>query len=126
MADMDELVEFLRARLDEEAAAAREASGRWRRAGINSVEDSDGRLVIYGDGSAPTSAEAEHIASHDPARVLADVEAKRRIVAELEHADPYDMDYWGGRGGYDRAQTTLRLLALPYVDHPDYRQEWRP
>lgn len=20
----------------------------------------------------------------------------------------------------------LRLLALPYVDHPDYREEWRP
>jgi hypothetical protein len=21
---------------------------------------------------------------------------------------------------------TLRLLALPYTDHPDYRTEWRP
>ena len=21
---------------------------------------------------------------------------------------------------------TLRLLALPYADHPDYREEWRP
>lgn len=21
---------------------------------------------------------------------------------------------------------TLRMLALPYADHPDYRQEWRP
>jgi hypothetical protein len=21
---------------------------------------------------------------------------------------------------------TLRLLALPYADHADYRQEWRP
>jgi hypothetical protein len=21
---------------------------------------------------------------------------------------------------------TLRLLALPYADHPDFREEWRP
>jgi hypothetical protein len=21
---------------------------------------------------------------------------------------------------------TLRLLALPYADHPDYRPEWKP
>jgi hypothetical protein len=21
---------------------------------------------------------------------------------------------------------TLKLLALPYADHPDYRDEWRP
>ena len=24
------------------------------------------------------------------------------------------------------AALTLALLALPYADHPEYRQEWRP
>ncbi|MEU5023581.1 DUF6221 family protein [Streptomyces milbemycinicus] len=26
----------------------------------------------------------------------------------------------------DAPITALRLLALPYADHPDYRDEWRP
>jgi hypothetical protein len=78
---------------------------------------------------------AEHIARHDPARVLAEVEAKRQIMecheswvagngdticgrCEREHID-------GRPGGHFPCQT-LRLLALPYAGHPDYRQEWKP
>ena len=52
----------------------------------------------------------------DPARVLAEVAAKRRIVehCEVDHlvaspGDPY----------------VLQLLALPYADHSDWREEWR-
>jgi hypothetical protein len=44
-----------------------------------------------------------------PARVLAECEAKRRIVEQVN-----GMEY------------VLRLLALPYADHEDYRPEWRP
>jgi len=66
-------------------------------------------------------ADAEHIARHDPARVLAECSAKRRIVelgvctACATEAQPCD----------HRADT-LRLLALPYADHEDYREEWTP
>jgi hypothetical protein len=24
------------------------------------------------------------------------------------------------------AEVTLRMLALPYAEHPDWREEWRP
>lgn len=41
-------------------------------------------------------------------RGLKDIAAKRRILDE--HPDC----------------ATLKLLALPYSSHPDYRAEWRP
>ncbi|QBI56755.1 DUF6221 family protein [Streptomonospora litoralis] len=32
----------------------------------------------------------------------------------------------GGQDGDPYPCTTLRLLALPYADHPHYQQEWAP
>lgn len=50
-------------------------------------------------------------------------ESKRRIVAAC---DPiYGTDGWEYDDAPELAYTTLRLLALPYADHPDYREEWR-
>ena len=66
-----------------------------------------------------------------PARVLAECEAKRRIV-ERCIAEPYDcsrahptMDVYHPDGHADE-DPTLRALAAVYADHEDYRQEWRP
>lgn len=53
--------------------------------------------------------------------VLADIEAKRGIVEMLA---PYD-DMQVRRQTRTIAGDTLRLLALPFADHPDYRDEWR-
>jgi hypothetical protein len=63
-------------------------------------------------------------------RVLAECEAKRRIV-ELTQGAIYRLadlvaDEWGGGGDTDADEDLLRLLALPYADHPDYREEWAP
>lgn len=78
---------------------------------------------------------ALHIARHDPARVLREVDAKRqllalhavdyrerpeRVLGEVD--DPFCAECVGER--YPCA--TIRLLALPYVDRPGYREEWRP
>ena len=130
---MDELVAFLRARLDEEEAFAQatvwEGSGNklaWERA-ASATFDVGGDEFYAGD-----SAIANHIARHDPARVLADVEAKRQALAKCAEWLSYrpvgdtDVDR-GSDGAYvDAAETMLRLLALPYADHADYREEWQP
>ena len=121
---MDDLVEFLRARLAEDAAVARAADAR-----LGNVLNQVG----YSDSAA--EADERHIARHSPARVLREVEAKRRI---MECHEPWTAsngditcgrcgrEHIGGRPGGHFPCQTLRLLALPYSDHPDYRQEWAP
>ena len=61
---------------------------------------------------------ARHIARHDPARVLAECEAKRLIV---EHFSETGIDFLG-----EIARVPLRALAAVYADHPDYDEAWRP
>jgi hypothetical protein len=69
------------------------------------------------------SERVEHVRRHDPARVLADVEAKRRIVKAL---GDYDDGYVWASGEGSRAEDALLALASVYADHPDFREEWRP
>lgn len=51
-----------------------------------------------------------------PERVLRDVVAKRRIVDACE------------RRGLELSEINwvVRVLALPYVDHDDYQEKWKP
>lgn len=49
----------------------------------------------------------------DPGRIHTEYQAKRRIVALADELP----DNAGGQ--------VLRLLALPYASHRDYRDEWR-
>ena len=106
----------------------------------------DGRWMLW-DCEGATSlgvhpATSAHIARHDPARVLAECEAKRRIV-EI-HPDEHGTCFAcsdGDDGGCSDPECcgsgpipmfkdwpcpTLRWLALPYADHEQYRDEWRP
>ncbi len=53
-----------------------------------------------------------------PARVLAECEAKRRIVGHFSRHRP---EFWGGI-----ASVPLGALASVYADHPDYDESWRP
>lgn len=113
------LAEFMRARLDEDERVARAATpGTWSAA--ESYPDAwviDGpthNIANENSRGDISRGDAMHIARHDPARVLREVEAKRLIVAGIDPEDPPDL------------VAVLRLLALPYVDHPDYRDEWRP
>ena len=65
-------------------------------------------------------------------RLLADCKCKRRIVAlhSLE-PDPQPDENWLGLCAVCNSTTegypctTLRTLALPYADHPDFNPEWR-
>lgn len=67
-----------------------------------------------------------------PDTILADCEAKRRIIGLHEPGGQY---VWGDGpacstcGDVVTVQwpcDTLRTLALPYADHRDYQPEWRP
>ncbi len=60
----------------------------------------------------------EHVARWDPAQVLTEVEAKRRIVAAVCDTK------WSG--SYAVRDVVLGHLALPYAGRPGYREEWRP
>lgn len=105
--------------------------------------DSGVDLIRAEDGGIPLNV-ADHIVTWDPARVLADIAAKRRILARHSalHAivEPVDGGQWcthcGGwpcthEGesvctlcGYDDGCPDVRALASPYADHPDFRPEW--
>ncbi|PBC71564.1 hypothetical protein BX265_6174 [Streptomyces sp. TLI_235] len=132
----DDLVAFLNARLDDTArkaqAATRDGAARWhtepdREYDGYAVADEHGEPVVYNEGS-PTIAQAAHIAEHDPELVLAEVDAKRRIIAE--HPWRQEPDWPSGRQctqcATEHPCQTLRLLTLPYSNHPDYGPEWAP
>ena len=110
-----DLVAFLRARLDEDEAAAKTGSDPgWR---------SDGPYLGWVAGGIAAqfkwTTDAAHAARHDPARVLREVAAKRAILDEAESELADDLAAVMPR---DR----LRHLAAVYSDHADYRPEWKP
>lgn len=112
------LTDFLLARIAEDEAVATEATEEWQ------FSSDEWRL-----GCDPSV--VPHIARHDPARILAECGAKRRIV-EL-HAATWvtPEDWWscvscGTAGEYDvfAPCPTLRALASVYRDHPDWSASW--
>lgn len=107
----EDLSEFLRARLDEDERVARECWADHPTSKPLQVElHSVGSLVGIGQ-----------------TRMLAEVEAKRRILERLEalvaalNAAGQTMP---SRESGELVDGILPDLALPYADHPDYRQEW--
>lgn len=127
---MDELVQWLGEQLDKDGQIARACSGdgKW--------DERD--VVIY----APNLGEEvrAHMVEHDPARVLREVEAKRRLLDEHKPdgwdcstcaaPETYDDDADGNREWSRDSKSfpclTVRLLASVYADRPGYREEWRP
>lgn len=97
----DDLIAFLRARLDEDEERAR------------AVESHDRRWDYL-----PPKADS-YVRRFNPDRVLAEVDAKRQII------DLWDPNVLAG-SYFDALAQVLRLLALPDAGHPEYRDEWRP
>jgi hypothetical protein len=140
--DLVEFLRFLNARLDEDEQTAKAATaGPWSvdsESYAEAIHSADRTAVVaggrWGDEASvfETTEDAIHIARHDPARVLREVERDRRI---LELHAPGETEYVDGdvcmtcevkgEGPHHPCQT-LRLLALPYADHPHYREEWMP
>jgi hypothetical protein len=106
------LVQFLTARLAEEHAAAQAAYDRpsgYRILGTPETED--------------------HFALWKPARVLADLDAKRGIMAlhepyEYEDVDDLHCAVCGDVPQVPYPCGTLLVLVQPYADHPDFDPAW--
>lgn len=136
----NELVAFLHARLDEDETAARAArEGPWaiRRDSIGNTEvySVPRELQQGGDSSVFPDAwhegSAGHAARHDPARVLREVETKRRILGRYENVLSSLATCSGDEVNSYRAMAHVmrgfaRDIAYPYADHPNYRPEWLP
>ncbi len=108
------IITFLLARFSEERQAAQETA-------FPDPDEFSDRFLLEGKAEATRW-------------MLTECEAKQRIV-RLHAASHYCIPHSGhtdtGRWYesdhvYPWPCPTLALLALPYVDHPDYREEWRP
>ncbi|MGW9196066.1 DUF6221 family protein [Micromonospora chersina] len=130
-ADQPDLIAWLRQQLDDEERDAL----NWHH--------------LYRCEYAPSDG-ADPCSCNGPARVRAEVDAKRRILDEHErvllrkgHGADYYVTAWVCKtcGGLDSVFSdgtlapgraaqypcrTLRLLALPYANGPGYREEWKP
>lgn len=142
----DDLVAFLRARLDEDERIARAASwtdeaNAWHAEPSPFGARHDGQRWYVEDGMEegvvshvdPAASDdegvARHIAEWDPARVLREIDADRALVAvyeavaDLDTEDPEPEFAYGRAAGLGEA---VRFRALRYADRPGYREEWRP
>jgi len=106
-----EMLAFWRARLDEDEQNARAALER-----TTTTRRMIGRQWVEDTIQPPEWRRS----AWTPQRVLAEVDAKRRRLAELSDAIE------AGHDSYDLAATLLPYELLPYADHPSYDEAWRP
>lgn len=120
------LTEFLLARIADDEAVARAHIANW------TDEDGDGGVSLFMELRADNEYAWMDIGA---GRVLAECEAKRRIVEELEETQhtmgglEEEGDFEAALGWADAARALerpVRLLAAVYADHPDYDEAWRP
>lgn len=142
-----DLVQFLRDRLDEDAIVAQKAiaeefltSGRWMARGPYGEGDRFGNIQSEQNEQIVEESllwqTATHIVRHDPARVLAEVEWKQRIVSNYAALlQTFGSVDWakgkndpvlsGTLSARETLHSVLRAMATAYADHPDYREEWK-
>lgn len=148
---MTDIVEFLTARLDEDEAIA--TAAKWKHwvpgSGLHpaSVETAEPQAGWHGERATVANLmatvgkvqrerqHAVHIARHDPARVLREAAAKRKLLewcAKAVGSDwsaynedrplPEQIQNLATNAAIDMA---LRVMAAPYADHSDYDPDWR-
>jgi hypothetical protein len=150
---MTDLVAWLREQIDEDERAARAASpGGWTYGDVDSVaggslydetrmigslhyeqpRDHDGSIVRH-LLSHEADANGQHIARHDPARVLAEVAAKRELLLAynsavidegLFHRQTDSVAYHQAVARMSAWTYVVQQLAQPYVGRPGWRKEW--
>jgi hypothetical protein len=142
---MGDIVEFLKARLAEDEAAAQRA-GAWHPDWTYdretfSVNSGTWSVAARRANDVPLcDVDGEHVARHDPARVLRDIAAKRAII-DLHRSVPLvdgaegttcaecgptadDHAVWAFPGEDWTPCRTLKILAAIWAEHPDYDPSW--
>jgi hypothetical protein len=119
-----DLVQWLGARLDEDTARATAAideldgpslGADWRYDGRSVETVRERTMVAVGSQDFMEPGVGTHIAEWDPARVLREIDAKRKLLAllpELEQADRLIAGEWGSSD--DLAEKLLDALLSPY------------
>lgn len=124
---MTELIDWLRAQLDEDERKARDVpsdrSGPWwvEPRPKKPVWGELPKCLVYAPGGPvaemweEATLAAEFIADHDPDRMLREVRAKRELM---------DLAEMLLTAGLDDGWDVYRALALPFSDRDGYRSEW--
>jgi hypothetical protein len=105
-ADLDALVTFLLARLDEDEVAAR--------------THLRGREFLPFESIVQT---ADHGARHGPLRVLREVTASRAVVQMCRDSSLAQRDRLGA-GRTELAEAMIVAMATVFAQHPDFDPEW--
>ncbi len=125
---MSDIAAFLTARYDEDEALAHSVKG-------NGLFDGTGIVVMK--THLPSQSRSVTLPSHvatyaatfDPAYVLADIAAKRAILAAYDSManDWTHFDQTEGEHAREYAlREVVRHLTSVYADHSDYKEDWKP
>jgi len=115
---MTTLTEFLEARITEDAKRWATADPPW-----NAPHDPDCQYP----GDMPGTCTCDLLD-----RLKAECEAKRGAIEAAWQDHSQIEGEWGScrsreqMSAKDDNPAVVEWLALPYADHPDYREEWRP
>lgn len=115
------LVEFLKARLDEDIERLQWTTmrGSWKphrnyntgERGLVKHASTDDTLASF-----TYPADAEHACYWQPSRVAEEIAAKQKLVDWAVGYMEGDYAPWN--------ELALRIMAQPYADHEDFRTEW--
>ncbi|MEU4051249.1 DUF6221 family protein [Streptomyces olivaceus] len=135
---MSDIADFLRARYAEQRAlaeaTAEDAGKDWSPGDeylSSSVNDADsGAAVVIGPWEYLDWDTRRHIAAHDPAAVLADLDAKLFLIEGCEHAlaaAEADPTTEAAKNATEVVDRLLRYFAASFAGHPDHKgEEWKP
>lgn len=145
MTDVERQVAFVEAQIAEDERVARAAipdrenrpttyypdededDGIWGVARGGSQVEGVG-IIVYDEGGH-TAGQAEHIARHDPARVLREVEGKRQIIARYQDAVARTSDFDHSTAVAELQVREYEDFVLPgllaaYVNRPGFDPLW--
>lgn len=125
-----DLVSWLRAQLDADEATARAVEdnsapwdGQWKADGPDCLRTYNDWVLFYAHTHPLPPGLVNHVARHDPARVLRETGAKRRILHV--HVDQRECERCAWFNDEHYPCETLCLLGLPYADRAGYDESWR-